>query len=56
MPKASFKSLRPRVPTYVGHQIRSPSMEYAEPDVPLVAYEDRGLRIVLRSHVLSWPV
>ena len=36
------------VPTYVGH--RPSCTDYAEPHVPLVAYEDRGLRIVLGSH------
>jgi hypothetical protein len=40
------------VPTYIGHQVGLPlpSMEYAEPKAALVAYEDRGVRVVLGSH------
>ena len=44
------EQLQLMVPTYVGRQILSPRVDYAEPNVPLVAYEDRGLRIVLGSH------
>lgn len=38
------------VPTYVGHQDRSPALDYAEPNVPMVAVDDLGLRIVLGTH------
>ena len=38
------------VPTYVGEQQRAVAADYAEPCVPVLVYEDRGVRIVLGTH------
>jgi catechol 2,3-dioxygenase-like lactoylglutathione lyase family enzyme len=44
------------VPTYVGHQVDLPGMDYAEPKATLAAYKDRGVRIVLGSHDSDDPM
>ena len=45
-----FPVLELNVPTYVGEQQRATRADYAEPHVPVLVYEDRGVRIVLGTH------